>query len=80
MTQSLLAVLIVAAAAVWLSRRIYATFAAARSGRFAGSSCGTCSRNPATGKTPVVEIGVGRPPQGSRSAVTPERRSSREAG
>ncbi len=67
MTQSVIAIAVVLAAAAWLLRRCYLTIVAAcrgQSNKLGG--CGNCSRNPANEQTPVIKLGIERP--GSRSA------------
>lgn len=62
MTQTAIAVAIVAVAALWLARRIYLTFAAAVSGNVDQvGSCGSCSRNRANHQPAVVELAISKP-------------------
>jgi|GEM_PF-2278450 len=62
MTQSIIATLIVLAAAAWLLRRMYLTVrAAVRGGSGPGSNCGSCSRNSANNNPPMIQLGVRRP-------------------
>ncbi len=62
MTQTAIAVAIVAAAALWLARRIYLTLAAAVSGNVDKiGSCGSCSRNRANHQPAVVELAISKP-------------------
>lgn len=59
MMQSILTVLIVAAAALWLLRRAYLTFRAAIGlDPDAVGQCSACPRNPAVAQAPVVQLGV----------------------
>lgn len=59
MTQTVIALTIVALAAIWLAKRIYRTFAAAVSGKIDNiGSCGNCSRNPATRQPAVIQLGL----------------------
>ncbi len=66
MTQTTIAVAIVAVAALWLARRIYLTLAAAVSGNVDNlGNCGSCSRNRANHQPAVVELAITklRPPK-----------------
>jgi hypothetical protein len=61
MTQSIVATLIVLAAAAWLLRRLYLTLRAAlRGGTGPGASCGSCSRNPTNTSPPMIQLGSSR--------------------
>ncbi len=62
MTQTLIASLIVAAAAGWLGYRVYRTLLAALGRSDVASSCGHCPHNPAAPKVEPVQIGL-RPPK-----------------
>jgi hypothetical protein len=58
MLQTMIASLIVIAASAWLLRRALRTLRAVRAGDLGGASgCGTCSRNPASSKPQVIELG-----------------------
>jgi hypothetical protein len=61
MIQSIIATLIVVAAAAWLLRRLYLTIRAASGG---GSdrlgSCGSCSNNPTNKQQQVIGLGIRR--------------------
>ena len=66
MTQTIIAVAIVALALAWLARRIYLTLAAAVSGNINNlGNCGSCSRNRANHQPAVVELAISksRPPK-----------------
>lgn len=68
MAQSLIATLIVLTAAAWLLRRMFLTVRAAIQGGIGpGSSCGSCSRNPAHGGPAMVQLGVRRTNSSNRS-------------
>jgi len=61
MTQTVIALAIVALAATWLAKRIYVTLAAAVSGKIDNiGNCGNCSRNPATRQPAVIELGLSK--------------------
>jgi hypothetical protein len=66
MTQTSIAVAIVAVAALWLARRMYLTLAAAVSGNIDNlGNCGSCSRNRANHQPAVIELAISksRPPK-----------------
>jgi hypothetical protein len=61
MTQTVIALAIVALAVAWLAKRIYLTLAAAVSGKIDKiGNCGNCSRNPATRQPAVIELGLSK--------------------
>jgi len=67
MTQTIVATLIVLAAATWLLRRVYLTLQAGlRGGTGPGSQCGSCSRNAANLSPPMIQLGVRRTPASSK--------------
>jgi len=68
MTQTVIAVTIVAVAACWLVRRIYSTLAAAITGNVDKiGNCGSCSRNPAKQQPAVVELRISKPKSSERN-------------